>query len=48
MPILLSCLQAGERDGESSEISFAYLLIRQLGVNSLTLLIPVPKFCLPS
>lgn len=48
MPVFLSGLQAGERKKqETSEISFAFLVIHQLGVNDLTLLFPVPKH-LPS
>lgn len=44
MPVFLSGLQAGERKKqETSEISFAFLVIHQLGVNDLTLLFPVPK-----
>lgn len=45
MPIFLSGLQTGERKKQGEPQRF--LLIRQLGVNDLTLLIPVPK-CLPS
>lgn len=48
MPIFLSGLQTSERKKQGDLRDFlCFLLIHQLGVNDLTLLIPVPK-CLPS